>query len=159
MDTETSMSVPLDDDGFLRRECPTCEREFKWLPGGDQSYDAAESGVDVDPAGYFCPYCGVQAPTSNWFTKSQIEAAKATLLGEILPEMRNWGRGLERSSGGLLKIEVDVPDPPDVPALTEENDMRRVEFECHPSEPLKVLETWDQRVRCLVCGVDADSDQ
>ncbi len=25
------ISMPLDSDGFLRRECPTCEREFKWL--------------------------------------------------------------------------------------------------------------------------------
>ena len=25
------MEIPLDSDGFLRRECPTCEREFKWL--------------------------------------------------------------------------------------------------------------------------------
>ncbi len=23
------MTIPLDSDGFLRRECPTCEREFK----------------------------------------------------------------------------------------------------------------------------------
>ena len=25
------MSLPLDSDGFLRRQCPACEREFKWL--------------------------------------------------------------------------------------------------------------------------------
>ena len=25
------VSLPLDSDGFLRRECPTCEREYKWF--------------------------------------------------------------------------------------------------------------------------------
>jgi hypothetical protein len=29
---QLSMSFPLDSDGFLRRVCPSCEREFKWLP-------------------------------------------------------------------------------------------------------------------------------
>ncbi len=29
------MAVPLDSDGFFRRECPTCERELKWLAVGD----------------------------------------------------------------------------------------------------------------------------
>lgn len=34
-----SVSIPLDDDGFLRRECPTCEQEFKWFnhDEGDQN--------------------------------------------------------------------------------------------------------------------------
>jgi hypothetical protein len=35
-EVQLSMSLPLDGDGFLRRECPTCEREFKWLPSPDQ---------------------------------------------------------------------------------------------------------------------------
>ena len=34
------MSSPLDSDGFLYRECPICEREFKWLhtPEGDRDW-------------------------------------------------------------------------------------------------------------------------
>jgi hypothetical protein len=30
-DVSIPMSLPLDGDGFLRRECPKCERQFKWL--------------------------------------------------------------------------------------------------------------------------------
>lgn len=26
-----TISMPLDSDGFLHRECPHCSREFKWL--------------------------------------------------------------------------------------------------------------------------------
>lgn len=38
------MTIPLDSDGFLRRECPICEREFKWRPS------EAEAEEDVEPA-------------------------------------------------------------------------------------------------------------
>ena len=36
--------------------------------------------------------------------------------------------------------------------MTEVDDMTRVEFECHPTEPVKVLEEWDKPMRCLICG-------
>ena len=29
-----SVPFPLDSEGFLRRECPSCRREFKWLHQG-----------------------------------------------------------------------------------------------------------------------------
>ena len=51
---ELSVSFPLDSEKFLRRACPTCSREFKWLSEeGD-----AES---PSPEHYFCPYCGSSA--------------------------------------------------------------------------------------------------
>ena len=52
----TQMSVPLDSDGFLRRECPTCEREFKWFNSEEGR------GEPVPEGGYVCPYCAIQAP-------------------------------------------------------------------------------------------------
>jgi DNA-directed RNA polymerase subunit RPC12/RpoP len=53
------MTIPLDSDGFLRRECPTCEREFKWRPS---EAEVEEHDEPADTVGYFCPYCGVRAP-------------------------------------------------------------------------------------------------
>src|SRR6266511_2386951 len=89
-----SMSLPLDSDGFLRRECPTCEREIDRL---------------------------------------------------------------NRSSGGLIGIEAhlerDEPEP--APELDETDDMRRIDFTCHPAEPVKVLDDWDGPVHCLICGEPA----
>lgn len=38
------MSLPLDKDGFLRRECPNCERQFKWWP----SSSSEETSEDVE---------------------------------------------------------------------------------------------------------------
>jgi hypothetical protein len=30
--------------------------------------------------------------------------------------------------------------------------MTRVDFECHPTEPVKVLDDWDNPVHCRICG-------
>jgi hypothetical protein len=33
--------------------------------------------------------------------------------------------------------------------------MRRVDFLCHPAEPVKVLDDWGRPVHCLICGESA----
>lgn len=155
MSSETfSMKVPLDPDGFLRRECPTCEREFKWFA----SAEGEGEGEPPPVGGYYCPYCAVQAPPGSWFTKAQIEQAKTIVTSEVIqPEIDKLREALDRigrSSGGLISAKLTSTGPSDRPALalTEVNDMRHVDFQCHPREPLKVMETWTGTVHCLVCG-------
>jgi hypothetical protein len=70
-EVQLSMSLPLDGDGFLRRECPTCEREFKWLPSPDQleegNGESRAAAPDAQPPeAYYCPYCAVTAPPDAW---------------------------------------------------------------------------------------------
>lgn len=127
--------MPLDSEGFLRRECPTFEREFKWFhtPEGEQSAAAVPDG------GYFCPYCGVQAETGTWLTKAQMEQAQNIVATQAI------GPLIEKH--GLKYQPPETLDP-----LTEVDDMTRVDFECHPSEPVKVFDGWDRPVRCLICG-------
>ena len=151
-DVALEMPMPLDADGFLRRECPTCEREFKW------HHTSEEEGTSVPVAdgGYFCPYCGVQAEVSSWLTQGQIELAQNMLATQVLgPVVRKLGddiKGIGRSSGGLLRADVKYDAPDALDPLTEVDDMTRVDFECHPTEPLKVLDNWDRPIHCLVCG-------
>lgn len=131
------MAIPLDSDGFLRRECPTCEREFKWRP----SDAGTEEHVEPDDAGYFCPYCGVQAPTDTWLTKAQVALAQNIVAREVI---------------GPIVSKLGAYEAPDeFDPLTEVDDMSLVSFPCHPSEPLKVLDTWRKPVRCLICGKPA----
>src|SRR4051794_306969 len=129
-----SFSVPLDDDGFLRRECPACEREFKWRPTPE-----GESGEPAPDDGYACPYCVLRAPSDHWWTKDQLEYAQALAAREILgPELK----GLERRADpdAFISFDVTVDLPPEPDPLDEPNDMRRVDFACHPNEPVKVAE-------------------
>lgn len=151
-DLTLGMSVPLDSDGFLRRECPTCEREFKWLPSLDQD----EGPERVPDGGYFCPYCGVQAPTNVWLTQAQQSLAQNMVSTEILgPMLKRFAEnveGLGQKSGGIISASVDYDEPDKIDPLTELDDMKRIDFVCHPSEPLKVLDDWTKQVHCLICG-------
>lgn len=155
MDDEISISfsVPRDEDGFLRRECPTCERQFKqWVSASDDEDDP--SGSDADGV-YVCPYCAVEAPRDAWFTTQQIEDAQALALREIFgPAVDQMKRSASRSnrSTGVIRIDVEasVPELPEPQA--EDMTMTRVEFSCHPEQAVKVLDTWDRPVHCLMCG-------
>lgn len=146
------MSVPLDSDGFLRRECPTCEREFKWLPNAD---DNAES-IEVPDGGYFCPYCAIQAPPGSWFTQAQIELAQSIVATEVVdPMLKDFTRDINsigRRSGSMFSVSAKYDAPDEMDPLTEADDMKRIDFTCHPMEPVKVLDDWDRHVHCLVCG-------
>jgi hypothetical protein len=132
-----AMSVPLDSDGFLRRECPTCEREFKWM----QTPEGEGIAASIGDGGYFCPYCGVWAETNTWLTKAQVELAQNIVATQAI------GPILEKFGDGLTYQAPDELDP-----LTEVDDMTRVDFDCHPTEPVKVLERWHKPVHCLICG-------
>src|SRR5678815_235007 len=82
-DAELSIKLPLDSDGFLRRACPSCERELKWKPS-----DPDEDAVPAPEGGYFCPYCGRQSSADAWWTEAQIESAQTHAYREIIaPEL------------------------------------------------------------------------
>lgn len=146
----THISLPLDDDGFLRRACPTCEREFKCL--------VAEEAGEATPAvagGYFCPYCAVQAPTDAWWTKAQVELAQATIQRNVIgPALDKFKSDVERANprDGLIQMSVETNNQPDTPALREKNDMRRIDFTCHPDDSIKVLEHWEHPISCTICA-------
>lgn len=136
------MSLPLDSDGFMRRECPTCEREFKWLHGSPANEDA----TPVPIGGYFCPYCGIQAPADAWLTQEQVALAHNTVATEVVgPMVERFGR--------LFRYEP----PEKMDPLSEMDDMKRVDFTCHPTEPVKILDHWRDAVYCLCCGTTTPS--
>lgn len=149
------MSLPLDSDGFLRRECPTCEREFKWLPSSDDG----DGGTPSPDGGYFCPYCAIQAPDGQWLTKAQVALAQSIVAAQVVgPMLKDFTHDLSnigRRSGGFLSVRAEFDEPEEMEPLTELDDMQRVDFACHPGEPVKVLDEWDRNVFCLVCGTTA----
>lgn len=150
MDEEISIPVtlPLDSDGFLRRECPTCEQQFKWFshPEGDPDAEAVDQ--------YFCPLCGAPAGVDAWWTPEQLEYAH----GAAGPEMDRLVQDAMKDAFKGLKGVSYKPDPgftlgietPDQPF--EPDDMVIVEPPCHPNEPLKIPEQTSEHVHCLVCG-------
>ena len=151
--SQLEIKLPLDEDGFLRRECPHCERNFKWRssqPDADEEVNLAEIPT------YFCPLCGQSAKADAWWTTEQAEYAAAIAQARLLgPMMNEFGAGLNRLNrpGGAVRIttsSVNYPEPP--PLGPEPNDMRVIDFTCHPEEPIKVPEDWEQPVHCAICG-------
>lgn len=143
-----SIEFPLDVDGFLRRACPLCELDFKWRPSEDDS----ESPVPE----YHCPYCGWRAAADEWNTAAQMEHVQNVVVAEVVaPSLDGLDqalKGLERTSGGLITARLEKPEPTHAPLVFEPGDMRRIDFSCHPAEPLKVAEEWVDPIHCLVCG-------
>jgi endogenous inhibitor of DNA gyrase (YacG/DUF329 family) len=156
-EVQIPVALPLDDDGFLRRECPTCERELKWRPTPE-----GEQAVPPPDGGYFCPYCGVQAQPGTWLTKAQASYIEALAVVRVVDPMiqkfnDDLGR-MARGSGGVISVRSDRRPAEEPEPLGEEvNEMRRVDFTCHRSEPVKVLDDWTGPVQCIICGQAVES--
>lgn len=148
---ELNIEVPLDDDGYLDRECPSCERRFRWHDGpvGGQSPDVLEAEE------YHCPYCGQPAATDQWWTREQVETVQQTAIAAVIPEItRELGDSLQDlNSAGSLTAEVHAdPVLPPPPLFVDDGPTVTVSSPCHPYEPVKLLEDWVDPLHCLVCG-------
>lgn len=145
------MPVPLDGDGFLRRECPNCERQFKLRPV-DSNTEIQENNDES----YYCPYCHESAPLNAWWTKEQLEYAQQLAYKEVLePELRNLQRHIKslNDSSSFVCADAELSSLPEQISLSETDDMIKVEFPCHSEKPLKIDETWEQDVACFICGI------
>jgi hypothetical protein len=142
------VSLPLDSDGFLRRECPTCEQEFKW-------FSHAEGDNDAEPVSqYFCPLCGLAAGLDSWWTPTQLEYGFGSASGALdqamqdaLADALKGIKGMKFEPNSSFSLDIETPD-----SLIEPDDMIIVEPPCHPNEPLKVPEAFTERMFCLICG-------
>lgn len=173
---ETSLPFPLDDDGFFRRECPFCRKEFKvWLKQ-EELTTLAQAGIDsfmiqqdeetsdTDETSeaeieFFCPYCGERASRDSWWTQEQLayigvvgRNIAVRLINEnlIRPQKREFGRS---RSSGLVSIRFEAKEmEQEEPWISPEaNDMQAVDLPCCERK-LKVQEGWAGTVHCFFCG-------
>ncbi|MCU1392059.1 MAG: hypothetical protein JWM34_487 [Ilumatobacteraceae bacterium] len=145
---EIPIELPLDADGFLRRECPACLQEFKWHHG---KTDAAPDDF-IYPDVHWCPLCGQSAALDQWWTEAQLEYAQQAALG---PAMRAIADELDDTfrNNSFIKFEVTSDDDEEVPdPLVEPDDMMIVAPPCHEWEPVKVPEDRHAPYFCLICG-------
>jgi uncharacterized Zn-finger protein len=131
---EIDLKLPIDGDSYLRRQCPRCEREFKWKHSEDDE-SATDTALRTE---VFCPYCGQLSSTDQCWTNAQVEAAQAAGGTEMLRELENAG----------FRVSINPPPPP----LVEPNDMEAIAPPCHPEEPFKIETDWSEPVHCLACG-------
>jgi len=166
--------IPLDEEGFLRRQCPFCARQFKIIPPKDQlvdgsnkceySYMIEEEGSDETSAPYYeeqvmyCPYCGQSTQVEDWFTDEQRNYFKALLEQEAI-EMINedFIKPMKRrsrsalSKGSHFKMEWHELKTKTVQMSPEKNDMRVFVLPCC-NQKIKINDNWQDTVCCVFCG-------
>jgi len=143
----TSISVRLDSDGFMRRECPNCQQQFKWRPSEED--DEPVERVDQ----YYCPLCGQAAGLDSWWTQEQIEHAHAVVMPEAMRQVQDTiGEAFRTSKHMEFKASNDLGEMPVPEPLHEPDDMVIIEPPCHMAEPVKVAEAAESPFYCLVCG-------
>lgn len=144
------ISLPLDSDGFLRRECPNCEEEFKWFSHAEGDQDAEEVSQ------YFCPVCGAAAGLDSWWTPAQLEygfgSASESIdqaMNDAIADAFKGIKGMKFKANSSFSLDIETPDP-----LVELDDMVIVEPPCHTNEPLKIPQSATEHVFCLICGAE-----
>lgn len=169
-----NISFPLDDDNFLRRECPLCHKELKIQIEEKELIDLiqksinsflietteegdAEQDKDLEIE-FTCPYCGQQSLDEIWWTKEQhayIEVYASNIMAQIVnknlidPLKRNF-RG---SNSGAISMrfegkEMEQQEPWISP---EVNDMEVFDLPCCQRK-MKIDENWIKTVYCFFCG-------
>ncbi len=110
---ETSVSVPVntDEEGYLDRECPSKECLFQF-----KIHEDDWKNICKDEAIY-CPLCGHSAPSTSWWTKEQLEAAKEQALGVVKAAINqglaDGARSFNRKmNGGFIKMTMSVSGRP-----------------------------------------------
>jgi hypothetical protein len=148
---EISVQLPLDSDGFVRRECPHCLQQFKWHFGPANE----EAEHYPNPVTYYCPFCGQPAGPDSWWTREQINYAEGLAAPAAAREMQHeLERVFKQIDNEYFTIKMtgrlDVPSQP-MP-LTEADDMVIVVSPCHAYEAMKVSESQRTTFHCLICG-------
>nr|VFK42611.1 MAG: TIR domain-containing protein [Candidatus Kentron sp. TC] len=140
-----NISFPTDTDGFLSRECPSCEQRFKVVFGQGSE----------EPISY-CPYCGYNGQEC-WHTRPQVDYMQAVAADIALgPELKKLERQLKGMSNGLIEIELksSLPKPPPAPMETDDP-LETLRFPCC-NETIKV--TRHNQHFCIICGTEIDME-
>jgi len=175
------LTYSLDRDGFFRRACPSCGREFKTrMDQGDlrtllqPMFERA--GLEIGARGTTpeeengrehlnCPYCGQSAEPGEMMTHTFLTYVERCAMREVvLPSLDRLLSGVSdefrRSSrgrvGGLigmrLNFQYERPVSPVRPISgPEPPDMMAVRLLCC-GERIKVADGWRDPITCPHCG-------
>jgi len=166
-DIQKTVHLPIDDDGFLRRQCPYCMREFKAIVDGvkdscsedEQTVEDQDENELSESIEYYCPYCSQPAGKDSWWTLEQLDFIErhAQAIGEelinehLIEPLSRMSKGIR--SKGMISIEVKANriDPITPIINPEPNDMRIIQLECC-NERIKILDEWKEPISCYYCG-------
>lgn len=171
----TNLSFPLDDDGFFRRECPLCCKEFKVLLRKEELADLAQKGIDsfmleqreettdseegsASETEFICPHCGQWASIDSWWTHEQL-AYVGIVAKNIMARMVNeelihpLKRAFGKPTSGMFSMKFEGKEmKQEEPWISPEvNDMEIFDLPCCQRK-IKIEDDWAGKVYCFFCG-------
>jgi len=169
-----SISMPLDE-GFLRRECPFCHKEFKIQLEEQDLEDLIQKGLDSfmtiqgdedseeesdtdSETFYFCPYCGQEASEDSWWTQEQLAYFRvyaknimAKLLNEnLIRPLKKTFRG-QKSDFFSISFKAKEMEQQEPWISPEPNDMEIFELPCCQKK-IKIEDNRSKPIHCFFCG-------
>lgn len=93
-----SVDIKKDDEGYLGRECPKCEKYFKLKPN---------TGIP-DFSDCYCPYCRHLGPQDHFWTKQQIEYAQSIVLNKVSNDLLKEIKRIETKSKRNQCISIGI---------------------------------------------------
>lgn len=99
-----TITLAPDENGYIGRECPDCEKYFKVKSG---------TGI-LDATDCHCPYCNRIAPNDHFFTRQQIDYAQSVALNYVSKEFLGMMKGIERKPdrNAFISIGITVKGSP-----------------------------------------------
>ncbi len=148
-DITMSVSVPLDDDGFLGRECPSCTQTFR-INGDD--YEELPDDLHL-----WCVYCGHREEHTGFLTQQQQDRAMRTagdigvqMIGQAFDEA--FGKMARRTRGRRSTVQVNYRSKPFYPRALPGIDEERL-IRIRQCDPCAVrYAVFGEHRYCPVCG-------
>lgn len=115
-DIEVKLTVPSDDEGYIKMQCPYCHNYFKIRAN---EYDNKEKPIEE----LHCPYCSLIKQKQSFLTRELMEHGKALLENKIKEiinkEMR---KACKNNSVDGLKMTYTPYEENYVPELTDKEE-------------------------------------
>jgi hypothetical protein len=150
------IQITREADGFLRRECPACGRQFSCWPEAHELQWTDEPGT-LPGLTYYCPYCSLPAGSEQWYTPRQVALVEAQafdlLVGPGLQQLQTALHTMVPSPSEPASEKPPVsPSPEPEPIKDPLPALIHITFPCHQEKPIKIKGNWRQDVTCLCCG-------
>lgn len=143
-----SVTIPIDGDGFLGRECPACDQHFR-IAHAD--YESLPDDLEL-----WCVYCGHHDDHSEFMTAQQrgrvMRAASdyaTQLVGQAFDDGFGRGARSSRNSMGTVTYRSSPFYPAPLPEIDEERLVR--ERACERCSVRYAI--FGEHRFCAVCGL------